>query len=947
MTFKANLAMKPAYLSVCVALACISSTTLAQQGDDKEIEKISVVGSNIKVNQDRGELPVTVMSGEDIAKTGAMTGAELLAEIPQMGEVSFNQGRSGAGVNDARGDVSSINLRGLGTGNTLTLLNGRRLVLHPGTQSEGLVPVTTVNSNTLPVKGLKQVEVLRDGAAAIYGSDAVAGVINYVLKDNYEGSELSFNYGSSEGTSQDQLTIGGITGFAFNDEKSHLTTSFNAYFKNGMMANEREYARSADLSSYPTLPEEFIGDTQLDNRHSASPWGEFSGKEIGKFHIRPQTMGDCEVILENGVCASGGSQPRDLRYNRNYDNSLTSDVERFNAYALYTQELTDEIELFGEALYYQAKSERTRFQAHNLSSQRFSIAADAYHNPFDELITVRNYRPVDAGRRQVEVTDHSYRLLTGLKGYIDEWDWESAIFHTEANSLDRTFNWVQASKFQAAINSTDKNTAYNIFTGGDINNVTQGDSSTNPQAVIDSFTTTVDRESKTTLSQWDFKISNSELMPIFAGELGFAAGVEYRHESYEEDRDNLLDTSSPFVDQNTGKLLTESDVLGNSPTKDSRGSRNVLSAYAEFYVPLVEDAAFAKNINLQAAARYERFSDVGDVLKPKLALSWEVNDWLQFRTAYAEGFRAPGLPQVVADNLARTNTRRDPVTGVRGGVLELRSGSDTLKPEDDINKSFGIVLKPTDNLLLTADWWQVKQENLVGLLSSQTHLLYDALLRSQGSKNEFVIRDENLEILHVKNDYANLNPRKVSGVDLSISYDIKSDFGQFDFKVNAARLLEFYQDIDAITATISAAQAAGNESILFDGENIELTGGGSLVEQNGRPKWRFNASMGWKQNDWAAGISARYVGKFADTSTNYADEQGELIHLPVESWTTVNAFVNHRFTKEGWLNNSKVTFGVRNLLDKQPPLADAHFGYQSGLHSSQGRYFYLSYSKSF
>ncbi len=204
--------------SLLLALTgCMVASSYALAEDkpkDEDIEKISIVGSNIKINRDTGALPVTTVTEDDILNSGALSGDELLAEIPQVGDVGFNEARAGAGVNDARGDVSSINLRGAGSGNTLTLLNGRRLVLHPGTQSENRVPITTVNSNTLPVKGLKRVEVLRDGAGAVYGSDAVAGVVNYVLKDDYEGSEFSIRYGEAEGTSRNDLTIGGVTGIS-------------------------------------------------------------------------------------------------------------------------------------------------------------------------------------------------------------------------------------------------------------------------------------------------------------------------------------------------------------------------------------------------------------------------------------------------------------------------------------------------------------------------------------------------------------------------------------------------------------------------------------------------------------------------------------------------------------------------------------------------------------
>jgi len=187
------------HLSRVTALAlCLSaSSVLAHSAPDNQIvEEVVVVGTQIKGADIAGSLPVSVLNEDDIAATGAVSGDELLRSIPQMGFVGFNESVT-TGVNAARGDVNSINLRGLGTGNTLTLINGRRMVLHPGTQTENRIPVVTTNSNTLPIAGLSRVEVLRDGAAALYGTDAVAGVVNYVLRDDFEGTELSVRYGAS------------------------------------------------------------------------------------------------------------------------------------------------------------------------------------------------------------------------------------------------------------------------------------------------------------------------------------------------------------------------------------------------------------------------------------------------------------------------------------------------------------------------------------------------------------------------------------------------------------------------------------------------------------------------------------------------------------------------------------------------------------------------------
>ena len=943
-----RLSLNRVTLCVFAALAACSTHAQEQQSSAEEsVERISVIGSNIKRNQDAGALPITTLSAEDIENTGALSGAELLAEIPQQGEVNFNSGRVVGGVNDARGDVSSINLRGIGTGSTLTLLNGRRLVLHPGTQSENLVPVTTVNSNTLPVRGLKRVEVLRDGAAAVYGSDAVAGVINYVLKDDYEGGEIRATYGDTADSGQNTINITGAAGWYFNGGKSHITVSGGYLDRDALFANEREFAASSDLRENPRIPEDFRGDTQLDNRSTSTPFGEFSSASLGTFHIQPDTQSGCVIDLDGGICADQGSNPRDLRFDLNSQRTIFSAVERINFYTLLTHEINENVEFFAEGLYYDATAERVRERRNNLTSQRFTVAADAFFNPFGEEVTVRRYRPVDAGVRNIEVDDKSYRVLAGLKGAFNDWDWESAALYSKAETVDSA-NRINTTLFQQAVNSTDQATAYNIFNGGDINNPNVGDATPNPQSVIDSFEIQVDRRSETELALADFKLSTPALFELPAGDVGFAAGVEVRYESFEDIRSDFLNGNSPFVNLVTGDVNTGSSVvLGSSPTPDASGSRNVFSAYAELAVPLIVDKPFVDSLELQVAARYEDFSDVGDILKPKFALSWQVSQYLQFRGAYAEGFTAPGLPQRTAVDISRVNTRSDPITGDRQGVLEIRNGSDTLEPEESENTSFGVVISPTQDLTFTFDWWNIEQTGVVGLLNSQTQILLDALLRSQGSSNPFVIRNDNLEIVQVNNDFTNLLPRESSGADFGVFYNFDTGIGDFRFRFNAARLLQFEQGVDDVSAQVLAAQAANDPSVLFDGENVTIAGVGDLTRQNGRPDWRLRTSLDWRNKQWGAGVSYRYVSDFEDTSLDFTNDDGDVVQFEVGSFSTIDTYVNYRFESEGLLKDTRLTLGARNIGNKEPPIADETFGFVSSVHSPRGRYVYLTLNKKF
>lgn len=916
-------------------------STSANDADEEKAPVVLIVGSHIKRATDVGTLPVTSLSEDDIADTGAFTGDELLRSIPQIGEVTFGAETGNGGVNDARGDVSSINLRGVGTGNTLTLLNGRRLVTHPGTQSENFVPVSTVNANTLPVSGLRSLEILRDGAAAIYGSDAVAGVINYVLKDDYDGSKISLNYGASEGTSLNETTFNYLTGFDLNEGRSHLTASFSYFDREGMMATERPYSASHDLREYPGLPEAFIGDTQLDNRSTSTPWGEFSSATLGTFHLQPDTQTGCVQDLGNGICADSGSLSRDLRYDRGAIRSMTSDVERLNAYAYFTHDLGNGVEFFSEGIFYNATASRIREQTHNLTAQRFQIAANAAFNPFGEQVSLRRYRPVDTGLRDIEVEDTSYRILGGFRGAWEQWDWESAVFYTEAKTEDLARNRIRASAFQAAVNSTDPNVAYNIFTGADIDNPNTGDDTLNPQNVIAPFLVDVSRDSKTSLAQVDFKMTNDGIWSVPAGEIGVAVGAEFRHETFEDDRDDLLDGSTPFVDQISGVELSGSDVWGSSPTPDSKGSRDVTSAYVEFLVPLLDTAT--QYAEMQIAARYENFSDVGDALKPKVALFWEPLEWLSLRASYAGGFRAPGLPQVTAEGVPRSNSLYDPVLDQTYGIVDVRSGTTDLEPEDDVNKSFGIVLQPMEDLTITADFWQIEQEGLVGILAGSSHLLYDSLLRSQGSSNPAVIRDATTnEVVQINNDYMNLGVRNIEGVDFSIAYDWETSFGDWGLTISAAKLNKFDQEADPISALLLAAQAAGDPSVPAD---RTVAGAGDLIEQNGRPELRARAALNWKFNQWGAGINTNYVGEVLDTSTT-ATVDGEVLQLPVDSFQRVNVYASYEFSGDSFLKDTKIRVGVRNIGDEDPPLADelAH-GYFGSLHSNRGRYYYFSLSK--
>ncbi|MFT6733628.1 MAG: iron complex outermembrane receptor protein [Polaribacter sp.] len=948
-----NKPMKKSKISTAIVSALIAifgtSTAYGEVAptDEKE-NKMTVIGSHIKRATDISTLPVTVMSAEDIANTAAITGDDLIRSIPQMGSINFGETTGSANVNGARGDVGGVNLRGLGPSNTLVLLNGRRLVNHPGTQSAkfgGRVPVTTVNSNTLPVSGLRSLEVLRDGAAAIYGSDAIAGVVNYALDDDYVGHKVSLKYGQSEGTPLNETTFSYLGGLEFNDGRTNLTGSLTAYKRNGMMATERPYSASHDRRNYPGLPADFVGDTQLDNRSSDTPWGEFESASLGRFHLQPDTFAGCVGSPLNvaGVCVDQGSLGRDSRFDRGTTRPLSSDVDRVNLYAHLTHEINYDLNFFSEAIYYTAELSNTSEQNHGGSAHRFIVSADAFYNPFGEDVTVRRYRPVNIGPRQVNVEDTSFRVLAGLEGFVGDWEWESAAFYSEAET-DDSGERVDVNAFVAAVNSTTQNGAYNIFAGGDVNNPnTIGNIPILPTSQTDAFTAVQHRISKTSLASVDFKASNSELFSVPAGNAGLAVGVEYRHESFEDDRDPLQDGTFPFVD--ASGVTNLSSLYGSSATRDSKADRDVYSAYAEMLIPLINsDSQYAE---VQLAARYENYSDAGDALKPKVALFWEVAEWVSFRASYAGGFRAPGLQQTTEDVLPRRFSVSDPLNDNDSfEIIENRSGNGNLVPEDDTNISWGVVLEPSDNITFTFDSWTIEQEDLVSLVATSTLVNLDYISRVDGGSGfPGVNRDADGVLLSIDNKYQNADKQELEGFDIGLIIDFETDFGKFEFTTNASKLTKYDVSIDALSAQSIAAQATGNYPNL---SSTTPSGVGDQIMRNGSPEWKGRASINWKLNEWGAGIAAKYVSEFFDTSTYYDNDADERIFLPVDSFTTVDVYASYKFADSSSLDGMKVRLGARNIGDKEPPLTDDFWhGYAGDYHSNRGRYVYLSMSKEF
>jgi len=967
---------------VLLALSSVGIALAQDAGNDEAIEEITVTGTHIRGAKISGALSVSVVSAEDIEVLGIESGDELLEFMAEQGQNFFSEAENiSGGVNSARGDIGAYNLRNLGTGNTLVLLNGRRMVNAASYQTEAVggsfIPVNTVNSQSLPVFGVERVEVLRDGASAIYGADAVAGVVNYVLKTDFEGFNVRARVSAYDHVPRRDERFSVEWGKNFNDGRTNLSIFADYYHRDRV--NSQDEARWADDDFRRLVPagSPWEGSTSFRNSSANSEYGQFDfrGGSIpgitdgsGEFETYPAGDPRCQYDLAYGTCGAADGQGT-YRYNNNRNRDLFSALDRFNAYVFLNHEFENGVQSFTEFSAYLANTNTLRHASTRLSAvAKFRIAADNYWNPFgpddspNRNLTIAPIGSVPAGGRQLEIDNYrwaqvprvvdndgkTFRFLQGFRGYLGDWDWETAMTWSKAEKKDITHNRISNTAMEAALNDPTPS-AFNPFSGLDNTNI--------EQALID-----VRRDNETELKMIDFKLSRNDLFELPAGSVGFLAGVEYREESFIDDRDARLDGTINYTDISGNTYPFVSDVMNSSPTADSSGDRDVISVFGELQVPLLE------SVDLQAAIRYEDFSDVGNKTVGKLAFGWQPIEQILIRGSWSEAFRVPNLVTVNESGVARSNTRNDYVCffvdpdedtlDCRHGVQRTAAGSALLVPEESTNTSIGIVFEPADFLTFTLDFWEIEKDNTIGLFGEENHSTLDLIMLLNAGTgncatpagNPATVREDPAglepeeaalytnagicpqgELQRVDDRYDNLDTRTVRGHDIGIYSNWDSSIGYFDIRYVASFLDEYTQVPGGAAAVLLEAQESGQIP-----PTIPVTGFASLIQQNGNAENKQTLRVSWRNGDWGAAVSGVRLDKFIQTSLTLAD--GTEYVIP--AMTTYNASFDYQFN---WGNDigTSVRLGINNFTDERAPLADVRFSYFSDMHRDLGINYYL------
>ena len=731
-----------------------STTKVADSERPETVEEITVVGTRIAGARAAEALPVTVVTSDQIEALGAVSGDDLLRSVPAMGNVSFNPTNGQQTNNSARGDIASIDLRGAGIGDTLVLLNGRRMVEYPTSQSKGGVPLIAFNAESLPVASMDRMEVLRDGAGAIYGSDAVAGVVNAVTQTHFDGVKVDDEYGGAQDTHLRQNSTNIFAGHDFADGAGNVSLSLDLTQRSAELSGDEPYTATQDLRPLFANDPGYSGSSAPDGRGNQGSWPALIALGVkgpikqgttsittaaGSFHIQPSTLAGCLTQIGNGLCIGSGSVPytstaNSLRYNAAANNYLTDSpaihrqIGQLNAH----YDLSSGVTVYGEGDYYHASSYGLTTQGTSLVP--IGVPASNYYNPFGPVtfangtlnpnrlpnltnvpaagipLTFATYRFNDLGPDPVNVDSYQSRFLVGAKGTLGGFEWDSALLYGEAQATDISGSInSEALAQQLALSTPD---AYNPFNGSCLNGAGGGDCTPSAQAALKAIEMSLKRVSKSTLTNADFKLTKAALFDLPAGGVGMATGVEARRETHEDIRAPQVNGSDPFTDPVTG-LVSASSATGVNITPSTSGSRNVYSAYIELAVPVISSQMgipLVRDLNLQLAGRYENYSDFGSVAKPKVALAWDVVDGVRLRGSYQQGFKAPNLEttdpftytraQAVTDYYrceADLLTHKIATFGACTDSVTVaynESGNPNLKPETSTSYSFGLVFEP-------------------------------------------------------------------------------------------------------------------------------------------------------------------------------------------------------------------------------------------------------------
>lgn len=948
-------------LALACAAALGNTATLAQESAGKQaknLEGVTVTGSHIAVSNPNviAPTPVSVITADDIKATGATNIGDLMASLPQLA-TTFTMGNSTQYIGTA--GVQQLDLRNLGPERTLVLVNGRRFVGASAGSS-------AVDVNLIPTEWVERVEIITGGASAVYGADAVTGVVNFILKKNYQGASIHAQYGVSQhgGFSPKEAAITG--GMNFAQDRGNLAVSVEHSEQGALMFPKRfgnQSYRSVltpnspyDSALFPNAGSYTITDggtfslgssTDTGKRYVFNPDGSVRPQYFGGIYDNAGACADCDHLDTGKVTML---QPR-------YHRTSLSSVASFD--------VTPNHRLYFEGNY-------SHVEVKSFGQPAFGTYTITRDNPYispslatlmdDNALSSVDVRrfDVDAGLRGEDTKRDTGRVVFGANGLVTgDWEYDASLNYGVTHETRHNLNNRINDRFAASVDAVKDNegnivcrSAVDPSAAAELDPIARtgciptsifGAGAIDPSAA-QWFNATTTTKSRITQFVGGGTLSNSNLfqMPFDAGAASMAAGVEFRRETSRQDNDSLDVEGLTFL----------------NAIPSSSGAYDVKEGYLETLLPLLADRPFAKSLTLDAAVRFSDYSTIGHTKAWRWGLDWAIDDNLRLRGTMSSAVRAPNINELYSGQTQNFFTVTDPCTvsqirngsasraancqalGIPAGWVSTRtetisgiSGSNpNLGPETGKTWTAGIVLTPRtlDGFGLTMDYWNIRLNNAISAPSG-TQIANQCVDSPNGIANIYcanAVRDPDThELIFINSVNQNISALSTSGVDVGTYYTHMVGPGKLRVTANGTRVFRY------------------TEHPFQDDPSISIEDNGVL----GYPKWKVTVGTNYAIKNWTFNWRMRYFSP--------------MLRVTNQSYTSNPTSTNPIWAGNGFLNDLSISYtlkndegkdtgleiygGINNIADRDPPVGLYGTGFGSALYDAIGRSYYAGFNYKF
>ena len=909
--------MKLKKIAQLIALIGVAAPALAQNAPPASMQRVEITGSSIKRIAKEGALPVEIISRKQIEEQGIVNAEQLIMSLNVNGNGSDNLASNAdvtSGAQRGNNGASSANLRGQGADSTLILLNGRRVATHG-------MKGSAVDLNSIPFAAVERVEVLKDGASAIYGTDAIGGVINFILKKNYKGLEAQAFTDVTEAGGGNIRRVQVTGGFGDLQEQGYnLLVAASSGENKALRGDQRDFVNtfqperglSVDTrgSPFANIFATSLGNTVLSRSSNTGPTlpggtQTFSGISLldlpgGAGCSSVDGMGAYDEKLWDTPTAAYG-----CAWDTGRAAVLQQPVKNQNFVARATFQLGKH-QLFAEAVGSTTEVAK-RFSPNQISPSATTFPASsfypstgaAYNETFNKLVAVfpsieanrglpiaYRWRCMDCGNREIVTESKAGRLQLGADGQIGSFDYKvgaTRAYSESESTLGSGYNYTVA--LASALGS------------GLINPFLKAGEKQS-QAAIDAIKNTsaagvVLYGGRTTLTAFDAALSG-QIFTLPAGAVMAAVGTDLRREEYKFNGDLRATAARPAI----------LNAPFDDPNALAKVSREIRAVYAEVLVPVTKD------LEVTLAVRQDHYSGFGNTVNPKLSFRWQPATSLLFRGSYNEGFRAPSFNQLFNGVTVSTYTGKDlvdPATCPGGKVDTARpgcesitpniftGGKDTLGPETAKQGTVGVVFEPSARFSANLDVWEVRKFDSIRSVTLATMLANYSLFIDQFG------RDASNRLVAIDQRWVNAGASVTRGVEVGARTNGKLWEGAWSASIDGSYLLK------KANRPLATAPFGVSEVGLFT-----FTGDLGL-------KWKHTANLAYKRGDWSGLFQNVYRHGYLDQVLPGV-ASGRVV--PGNYNPKVDAYsIFHASTTYAGIKNLTLTAGIKNLFDKDPPFA--------------------------